>query len=165
MRIRSLLLVGVVLLVGRTTFAQEYSKWEVPVDYSYARGSAANGATSFSLNGAGGAVVFNFNRYIGIKADLQGYGSTTTTFTSVVVANPLITGGTTIVPSISANGNLFTYMFGPQFRLPTHTFKPFAEFLVGGAHSNLYANLDTALGVHTAAPSNNAFCHGNRRRV
>src|SRR5580700_9535017 len=114
MRIRSLLLVGVVLLVGRTTFAQEYSKWEIPVDYSYARGNPANVAKAFSLNGAGGAVVFNFNPYIGIKADLQGYGSTTSTFTSVVVPSTLIAGGTTVIPSVSANGNLFTYLFGPQ---------------------------------------------------
>jgi hypothetical protein len=156
MKIRTVMLVGVALLMGRTAFAQEYSKWEVPVDYSYARGNPANVGKPFSLNGAGGGVVFNFNQFFGIKADLQGYGSTTSTFTNLRVPSQLPNGGT-IIPTASAQGNLFTYMFGPQLRLPAHTFKPFAEFLFGGAHTNLYGNLVTATGVRNTNPSNNAF--------
>jgi hypothetical protein len=156
MKIRTVLLVGVVLLMGRTAFAQEYTKWEIPVDYSYARGNGANIAP-FSLNGGGGGIVYNFSRFFGIKGDLQGYGSTTRTFTSVPVQiNPLIANPVT--QQVSVNGNLFTYMAGPQLRLPTHTFKPFAEFLFGGAHTNTYANLVQATGfTASAAPNNNAF--------
>jgi hypothetical protein len=47
-------------------------------------------------------------------------------------------------------------MAGPQLRLPTHTFKPFAEFLFGGAHTNTYTNLVKATGS-TVGPNNNAF--------
>ncbi len=154
MKMRSVLLVGVVLLIGRTAFAQEYAKWEIPVDYSYARGNPANVAKPFSLNGAGGGIVYNFNRFFGIKGDLQGYGSTTSTFNNVRVVNP--DGTITLIPQVKANGNLFTYMAGPQLRLPTHTFKPFAEFLFGGAHTNLYTNLVKASGA-TVGPNNNAF--------
>lgn len=154
MKIRTIILVGVVLLMGRTAFAQEYSKWELPIDYTYARGNPANVAKPFSLNGGGGGIVYNFSRFFGVKADLQGYGSTTSTFNNVVVVNPLI--AVTTIPQVSAQGNLFTYMFGPQLRLPTHTFKPFAEFLFGGAHTNLYTNLVKASGS-SLAPSNNAF--------
>ncbi|HEY2647423.1 MAG TPA: hypothetical protein VGI34_10640 [Candidatus Acidoferrales bacterium] len=154
MKIRSILLVGVALLMGRTAFAQEYSKWEVPVDYSYARGNGAN-IRAFSLNGGGGGIVYNFNRFFGIKGDLQGYGSTTRVFTNVPVINPLT--GTPTLGAVSVNGNLFTYMAGPQLRLPTHTFKPFAEFLFGGAHTNTYANLFQATGITGARPNNNAF--------
>lgn len=53
MKIRTVLLVGVALLMGSSAFAQEYSKWEIPVDYTYARGNGANIAP-FSLNGGGG---------------------------------------------------------------------------------------------------------------
>ena len=146
--------VGVALLMGSTAFAQEYSKWEVPVNYSYARGNPANVAKPFSLNGAGGGIVYNFNRFLGIRGDLEGYGSTTSTFNNVTFVNP--NGTVTLIPQISANGNLFTYMAGPQLRVPSHTFKPFAEFLFGGAHSNLYTNLVHASGS-SVGTSNNAF--------
>lgn len=154
MKIRTALLVCVVLLTGRTALAQEYSRWEVPVDYSYARGNPAAGAKPFSLNGGGGGIVFNFNQYIGIKGDMQGYGSTTSTFNNVLVVNPL--SSPTTISSVSASGNLFTYTVGPQFRFPTHTFKPFAELLFGGAHTNLYTNLISAAGSNLGN-SNNAF--------
>ncbi len=166
MRIRIVVLVGLALLMGRSAFAQDYDKWEIPGDYSYASGTPADAVHHFSLNGGGGGIVYNLNRFLGIKGDLQGYGSSTSTFTNVTVVNPLVTGGTTVIPSISASGNLFTYMAGPQLRLPTHTFKPFAEFLFGGAHTNLYKDLYSAVMVNplasgttvtSASASNNSF--------
>jgi Outer membrane protein beta-barrel domain len=153
MKIRTVLLVGVALLMGRTAFAQEYSKWEIPADYSYARGNGQNIAP-FSLNGGGGGIVYNFNRFFGVKGDLQGYGSTTRVISNVSVVNP--NGTITLIPQVRVNGNLFTYMGGAQLRLPTHTFKPFAEFLFGGAHTNTYTNLVKATGA-TVGPNNNAF--------
>jgi hypothetical protein len=156
MRIRIVVLVGLALLMGRSAFAQEYAKWEIPGNYSYASGNPANVLHRFALNGGGGGIVYNFNRFFGIKGDLQGYGANTTTFTNVTVVNPLIVG-TTVAPSVTASGNLFTYMGGPQLRLPTHTIKPFAEFLFGGAHTNLYRNLYTAAGATQSAVNNNSF--------
>ena len=157
MRIRIVILVGLALLIGRTAFAQEYDKVELSGNYSYASGNPANVLHHFALNGGGGAFDYNFNRFFGLKWDMQGYGASTSTFTNVNVINPLITGGTTIAPSVSASGNLFTYMGGPQFRLPTHTFKPFAEVLIGGAHTNLYRNLYNEAGVTSTGSSNNSF--------
>ena len=108
MKIRTVVLVGIALLMGRSALAQEYAKWEVPVDYTYARGNPANVAKPFSLNGGGGGIVYNFNRFFGIKGDLQGYGSTTSTFNNVVITNP--DGTLTTISQVRANGNLFTYM-------------------------------------------------------
>lgn len=156
MRIRIVVLVGLALLVGRSAFAQEYDKWEIPGNYTYASGNPANVLHHFALNGGGGGIVYNFNRFWGIKGDLQGYGASTSTFTSVTVVNPLI-GTTVVIPSVSASGNLFTYMGGPQLRLPTHTIRPFAEFLFGGAHTNLYRNLHNVVGLTHTASSNNSF--------
>jgi hypothetical protein len=155
MRIRIVVLVGLALLMGRGAFAQEYDKVEILGNYSYASGNPANVLHSFALNGGGGAIVYNFSRFFGIKGDLQGYGSSTSTFTAVTI-NPLI-AGPTIAPTVRASGNLFTYMAGPQLRLPTHTIKPFAEFLFGGAHTNLYRNLYNAAGATSLATSNNSF--------
>jgi opacity protein-like surface antigen len=155
MRVRTVMLMGVALLMGETAFAQEYAKWEESVDYTYARGNPANVGKPFSLNGGGGAVVYNFNGFIGIKGDLQGYGSTTRTVNDLVLVNP--EGVATIVNSTSVESNLFTYMAGPQFRVPTHTFKPFAEFLFGGALTHFHGNLVTAAGTTNANSSDNAF--------
>lgn len=100
------------------------------------------------------AIVYNFNRFSGIKGYLQRYGSTTGVFNNILVVNPLVSNS--VVPQVRVNGNLFTHMAGPQLRLPTHTFKPFAEFLFGGAHTNTYTNLVKATGS-TVGPNNNAF--------
>lgn len=155
MKIRIVVLVGLAFLMGRSVFAQDYDKLELSGNYSYASGNPANALHHFALNGGGGEFVYNFNRFFGIAADLQGYGASTSTFTAVTV-NPLIVG-TTVAPSVSASGNLFTYMAGPQFRVPTHRFRPFAEFLFGGAHTNLYRNLYNAAGATNLAVSNNSF--------
>jgi hypothetical protein len=155
MRLRIVVLVGLALLIGRSAFAQEYDKVEIGGNYTYASGNPSNVLHHFALNGGGGDIVYNFNRFFGIKGDLQGYGASTSTFTALTV-NPLIVGPT-ISPTVTASGNLFTYMGGPQLRLPTHTIKPFAEFLFGGAHTNLYRNLYTAAGATSLAVNNNSF--------
>ena len=154
MKIRIAMLIGIALFMGETAFAQEYAKWEESLDYSYARGNPANVGKPFSLNGGGGALVYNFNEFIGIKLDLQGYGSPTRNVNNFFVINQ---GVTTLVNSGAVQSNLFTYMAGPQLRLPAHTFKPFAEFLFGGALANFHGNLVTATTATNVNSSNNAF--------
>ena len=152
--IRKPILLGVVLLLGLTAFAQEYPKVELGVDYTYARYNPSHAyvKNGYSLNGAGGSVNFNINKYLGIKMDLQGYGSNTKTFTAPA--------GTSICPggcSASLQANLFTYMFGPQLGLRTGKFRPFTHLLLGGAHSNVYNNLKNLPGVTLPNPAGNTF--------
>jgi len=173
-----LLALATVLLAGNC-FAQEYSKFEGALDYSYARWNPSNFPSGtipgthqtfgngHSLNGGGGSLTYNFTSWIGIKADLQGYGSTTSQF--------LIPVGNAVVPQgglFRVSGNLFTYMFGPQVKLRAGRLNPYFQTLFGGAHSNVYKNLDSAIcvgnpivgGSNTCAvnsnfrnPSSNAF--------
>jgi Outer membrane protein beta-barrel domain len=153
------ILFGVILLLSAMASAQEFPKAEVGFDYSYVR-YAPNvaGSQGHSLNGGGGTLVFNINRYLGIKADLQGYGSTTTTFQFGPTPN-FPTGA-----QANVQGNLFTYLFGPQIKLHSPKIQPFVHFLFGGVHSNVYANAFKniclpASGVcsFSRAPANNAF--------
>ena len=147
------------LLLSITAWAQEFPKAEVGFDYSYLRFAPnAAGTNGHSLNGGGGSVVFNINRYLGIKADLQGYGSTTSRF--VLAPGPNFPTGA----SANVQGNLFTYLFGPQIKLHSPRIQPFVHALFGGAHSNVYVNAfkDICLPGSLAcsfsrAPSNNAF--------
>jgi outer membrane immunogenic protein len=159
---KTMLLALVVLMPGVGAWAQgEYPKAEVAADFSLAVfNPSADFASSHNLFGGGGSVTYNFTRFIGIKADLQGYGSQTnafnipagTRFGSVVTTTPL---------RFNANGNLFTYLFGPQIKSHGGKFQPFAEALFGGAHANVYANVNrivanTLQGIG-GAPSQNAF--------
>lgn len=127
MKITKLFVFCALVLVGLAAWAQDFPRVEVAADYSYARFYPVQ-TRSLSLNGGGGAFVFNLNRYFGIKMDLQGYGSNTLTQTG--------SNGT-----LKVQGNLFTYMFGPQIKFRTPKFQPFAQVLFGAAHSNVYANL------------------------
>jgi hypothetical protein len=157
MKLRNVLSVGVVMLLGLTAMAQDFPKIEVGVDYSYARYVPTHAfiKNSYSLNGAGGSVDFNLAKYFGIKMDLQGYGSNTQTFTAPA--------GSAVCPSgCSANvqANLFTYMFGPQIGIRTGKFRPYGHFLLGGAHSNVYGNIEKVPGVvFSKAPSGNTFAY------
>lgn len=133
---RKLLVTTAVLLSSISMWAQEFPRAEVGLDYSYARFSpSAPYSQGHSLNGGGGSIAYNFNEYIGIKMDLQGYGSTENRIN--ISPNNLFPNGL----SGTAHGNLFTYLFGPQVTLRTHMVHPFGHVLFGGGHSNVYSNL------------------------
>jgi len=147
------------LLLSMTAWAQEFPRAEVGFDYSYVR-YAPNvpGSKGHSFNGGGGSLVFNINQYLGIKADLQGYGSTTSSF--VLAPSPNFPTGA----NANVQGNLFTYMFGPQIKVHSPRLQPFVHLLFGGAHSNVYANAFKTICVpgslvcsFSRAPSSNAF--------
>jgi len=141
-------LLVVVLFWGGLAYAQDDHKIEVTGDYSYFR--ANPGLPSYfnsqNLNGGGGQVALFLTPNIGFAGDLQGYGS----YTQCTKPGAPVTG--------CASGNLFTYMFGPQLKARAGKFEPFAEVLVGGAHSNFYANACNKEGIcGNKSPSNNAF--------
>ena len=150
---------GTILLLGVTALAQEGGgapKFEFAIDYSYARYNPSGAYTKngHSFNGAGGSITYNFNKYVGMKMDLQGYGSTTTNFVVPAGATANCASGC----SGNVNGNLFTYLFGPQVGLRSGKFRPFGHLLFGGAHTNLYGNLNHLNGfVTSTTPTGNAF--------
>jgi hypothetical protein len=135
MKVKGLFILGTLLLLGVTAWAQEFPRAEVGADYSFARyGPSAPYSKGHSLNGGGGELNINFNEYLSIKMDLQGYGSNHTEFN--IAPNPTFPGGA----SGSVQGNLFTYLFGPQIKVRAHKVQPFGHLLFGGAHSNVYGN-------------------------
>jgi outer membrane protein OmpA-like peptidoglycan-associated protein len=157
MKFRTAILLAFVLLFGTAAFAQDNPpKVEIAADYSYVRfnPTASYAVSSLSLNGGGGSLTYYFTHVIGFTMDLQGYGSNGQTYN--VPAGSICPAGCTV----AAQGNLFTYTFGPTLKFRTKHIEPFAEALFGGAHSNVYANLLQACQgtcVSGTAPSNNAF--------
>ena len=149
MKVRFILVLAVALQLCGRAIAQEDHKIEVTGDYSYFRFNPGLSRyfNSHSLNGGGGDVTYFLTSMIGVKADLQGYGS----YTQCTKPSAPISG--------CAQGNLFTYMFGPELKFRMGKLEPFAEVLVGGAHSNLYANACGKISglCVSKSPSNNAF--------
>jgi PKD domain len=161
MKLRAALIVVAVMLLGLAAWSQDHPKVEISIDYSYLHYAAIDytfhgtqiGRT-YNLEGGGGSVVWDFSRFFAFKAELQGYGSETR---SVVIppGNPYLPAG----GSANVNGDLFTYLFGPQVGRRYGVFRPYAHALVGGAHSNVYGNAYNFLTFTQAgaSPSNNAF--------
>jgi Outer membrane protein beta-barrel domain len=128
-------------------------KMEIAGDYSLVvYNPAKNFVGSRNLNGGGGSFTYNFSKFVGFKADFQGYGTENLTF-SVVATPPYIPR----TASFTTQANLFSYLFGPQFNIPLHRVRIFGETLFGAAHTNGYANLFNAAGVTGLSASNNGF--------
>lgn len=133
---RKLWVLGSILLVGFSACAQDFPRAEIAVLYSYSRfAPAARYTPGMNLNGGGGEVTINFNEHFGLTADLTGFGASKATFT-IPAGDPLAPGGATI----TASGNMFLYVFGPQFSARSEKINPYFHALFGGAHSTLYAN-------------------------
>ena len=142
MKITRTILLAAVALIGISASAQD--RFELYGDYSYLHFSPTiTGLNARSFNGGGAGVQLNFLKLFGIKADFQGYGSTTFTRTytgPTPTPNGLIPAGT-----YTSQGNMFTYMFGPVLRIPLPKVRPFGEALFGASETNAYVNLKNAI--------------------
>ncbi len=142
-------LLCIAFLLGVTAWAQDVPTVEIPIGFSFINVHPNLAPiTSFNVFGGGGQVDFNFGNYFGIKADLMGYTQ------GSGLRNDLERHGFVG----SANGNLFTYMFGPQIKKHTGVFQPFGEALFGAAHTNAYATILTEEGrILNGSGDNNGF--------
>ena len=110
------------------TVAQDVPKFEVPVGFSFVNVHPdLTPITSFNVFGGGGGFVYNVTPVIGIKADFNGYTQ------GSGLRDKLTSAGYT---AGNINGNVFTYMFGPQFKRHSGKLQPFVEGLFGAGHSN-----------------------------
>lgn len=137
------------LLFTMAAFGQDYPKFEVPVGFSFVNVHPdITNLTSFNVFGGGGGFVYNVTPWIGIKADFAGYTQ------GSGLKNQLTSQGF----AGQVNGNVFTYMFGPQIKKHSGKLQPFGEALFGAAHSNLYSQIYTVqTGLTSGSSNNNAF--------
>jgi hypothetical protein len=118
---------------------------EVTGDYSYVRFNPSLPAIqNRSFNGGGFDASFFLSHGLGVKADLQFYGSTTftTTFPTTVTSLGTIPAGT-----YSSNGTFKTYLFGPIVKARFKRFEPFGQVLFGVAHVDAYANIERQIAL------------------
>ncbi len=125
---------------------------EVTANYSFV---VYNPAKSFArqtdLSGGGGSFGLNLGDHLTMKAEFEAYATTTLTYT-VKAPTTGVNPGT-----FNAKGDLFTYLFGPQFNAQGKKTRVFGEALFGGAYTNAYANFFHAAGVRGVSATNNGF--------
>jgi hypothetical protein len=145
MRFKNTIMFAAFLLSSTVAFAQEETqRIELFGEYSYLRfNPSLPHLNNRSFNGGGGGATFNLNRYLGIKGELMGYGSTS--FTTTVGAPIITPKGTVPAGTFNSQGNMFTYLFGPVVKVPLSRITPFGELLFGGSNSNGYGNLSKSI--------------------
>ncbi len=119
--------VGLALFTAGMALAQDsFPKVETSPAFMYIRTpisfnipGGASISQSFNCAGGGGTIAYNFTSLLGIAADLGGckyFGQT--------IPAPI---------STNANGNAFTFLFGPRLTFRSQSpFQPFAELNFGG---------------------------------
>jgi hypothetical protein len=158
MRFSRIFLIAMILLLSLSASAQD--RFEIFGEYSYLHFSPTiTGVNSRSFNGGGGGATLHFLKIFGIKADFMGYGSTTFIKT---YSSPVIIPGKGTIPAGTyvTQGNMYTYLFGPELRIPTPLIKPFGEVLFGGSYTDAYVNLSQSInqaGGTIATPSQHPF--------
>jgi len=85
-------------------------------------------------------VQYNFNHFLGIKAEFMGYGSTNFTIPAGTYSIQALAESNRDQRPDYNSGNMFTYLFGPVIRVPVSRVTPFGELLFGGSNSNAYGN-------------------------
>lgn len=135
MRVRPVMPLAAIMLLGSWAVAQDAPKAELAFDFSFARyAPSASYTKGHSFNGGGGQFKYNIGRTFGIAMDLQGYNSNTTKFN--IPASSQFPKGF----HGSVSGNLFTYLFGPVMKFRTGRADPYFHLLFGAAHSSVYGN-------------------------
>lgn len=141
--------------------AQDFPRIEVYGGYAYVNGPQAS-SNRTSLNGWQGSATFNVNRWAGIAADFGGfYGSDRSVLEPPAVPCPPFCSGV----GFSANSSVYTFLIGPRFYYRRDRLAPFAEFLLGGAHSGTTTHLIGTIppgfpSSYTAGNSSFAFATG-----
>ncbi len=105
-------------------------RFELFLGYSYLHAvpGLAAGNRLVWLNGGSASIAYNFNRYLGIVADVGAMTNSQVRFTGAY---------TTTVNVNNSNVNALTYLFGPRLSFRKYNrVTPFAQALFGGAHAN-----------------------------
>lgn len=141
--ITRIILSAAILVISLSARAEDRA--EVFLGYSYLHFTPTiTGLNARSFNGGGIGAELNFLKVLGIKADLMGYESTT--FTRTVPTKIVLPDGSVIPPgTYTGQGNMFTYLFGPEIRIPLPKAKVFGEVLAGGSYTDGYANLSHSI--------------------
>jgi hypothetical protein len=114
---RQLLLIGIIIIVTGSAFAQEVGRVETNLDYGYLRLKVPNSVAPVNMNGLQFGVTANVNRWLGLGADFGGYYH--------------CVAGCTGYGDVAHN-DAFLFLAGPRVRLrPGREWQPFVQGSAG----------------------------------
>ena len=96
--------------------ADDHPTWETFAGYTYMRANSATNVPSFSTNGGGGQLVYNFNKWVGFVTDI---GATH--------------NGN--IGDVHLDTTFINYLWGPRVSLRSSRFTPYFHVLFGGMHA------------------------------
>ena len=144
-------------------WAQDNPEGRVSVFAGYSYGTNSFGCNfdfgcgSIGLHGYSAAVVYNFNKHIGLEGNFSGHNGNSTAFSQPVTS-------TTNGEKETVGEDLYSYTFGPKLTLPVANFALFTHFLVGAAHIHANSSDICTLatdGETTCFTNNFSNIHGN----
>ena len=120
-------IIAMVLMFALASYAQDVPRVETFVGYTYMRANSATDVPAFSMNGGGGQVAVNFNKWVGFVMDMGAVhnGNISDRHIDTTVSN---------------------YLFGPRVSLRYSRIRPYFQTLLGGAH------LGTSTAVNLIVP-------------
>ena len=125
-------------------------RFELFLGYSYVRAvpALAVGNRVVWLNGGSASIAYNFNRYLGVVADVGDYTNSEIQFTGAYKAT---------IDVNDADGGVLSYLFGPRLSFRQHErFTPFVQALFGGMHASEVTIADCTFSC-TLLPEENVF--------
>jgi outer membrane protein OmpA-like peptidoglycan-associated protein len=124
-------------------------KAELFLGYSYLRSvpTLEAGNRLMWLNGGSASIAFNFNRYLGIVADVGDYTNSKIQFQGAYRST---------VDVNEADGGVISYLFGPRLSFRHDRITPFVQALFGGVHASEISLADCTFSC-TLLPAENAF--------
>ncbi len=130
----------------------EFPRAELFLGYSHfgtVSTDAVAGNRMVGLNGGSASFAFNFNRYLGLVADIGGYDDSQLQLTGNGANEPIV---------VNSSGTAYTYLFGPRLSYRNSTrFTPFAQVLAGGVHASDVTVSGCSGAECTPLPAQNAF--------
>jgi hypothetical protein len=124
-------------------------RFELFLGYSYVRAvpTLAVGNRVVWMNGGSASIAYNFNRYLGIVADVGDYTNSKIQFTGAYNAT---------IDVNEANGGVLSYLFGPRLSFRHERYTPFVQALFGGVHASEVDIADCTFSC-TLLPEENVF--------
>ena len=108
--------ISVILVFAMVAAAQDVSRMETFLGYSYARFNRATNAANFSANGGDAQFAWNFSQYFGGVADLG------------AIHNNNVIGH-------NFDCTLTNFLFGPRLSMRHPRLRPYFQVLFGGVYS------------------------------
>ena len=128
-----LTVIGVPLLFALTAAAEDVPRMETFLGYTYFRANSATNVPAFSANGGGGQFVYNFNKWLGLVADLG------------AVHNGNISG-------VHLDTTLTNFVLGPRVTLRKGRLAPYFNVMWGGVYASTSTGFTAVLAPGVTPP-------------